>query len=109
MITIKINSISIPGLVIEQEFLTNEEAYNWYMNKLPMLGMNKNEAEHFISIDGAEFQPLVYEDYKNDYMQKQTAKKYLANTDWYVVRKMEKGIDIPQEISDQRQLCRELL
>jgi hypothetical protein len=37
------------------------------------------------------------------------AKKYLNDTDWYVVRYAETGVDIPQEVKDKRQECREIL
>lgn len=33
---------------------------------------------------------------------KDTANKELAATDWYVIRKAERGVDIPQEIIDAR-------
>jgi hypothetical protein len=34
---------------------------------------------------------------------------YLDNTDWYIVRKMEKGIDVPEEVVEKREFCRGLL
>lgn len=34
------------------------------------------------------------------------ARNYLAETDWYVVRKMETGAEIPQEILDARSAAR---
>lgn len=33
---------------------------------------------------------------------KDTANKLLANTDWYVIRKAERSIDIPTDIADKR-------
>ena len=33
---------------------------------------------------------------------KQKAKQYLIDTDWYVVRKAETGIDIPEDILEKR-------
>lgn len=33
---------------------------------------------------------------------KDTANKLLANTDWYVIRKAERGISVPTTIADQR-------
>lgn len=35
------------------------------------------------------------------------ARAYLASTDWYVVRKQETGVDIPQTILDARQEARD--
>jgi hypothetical protein len=34
---------------------------------------------------------------------KVSAKEYLNSTDWYVIRKIERNIDIPLEISNNRQ------
>lgn len=33
---------------------------------------------------------------------KDTANKLLANTDWYVIRKAERNVDIPTDIADKR-------
>jgi hypothetical protein len=35
------------------------------------------------------------------------ARAYLTSTDWYVTRLLEKGIPIPQEISDKRDNARQ--
>jgi len=40
---------------------------------------------------------------------KQEALDYLASTDWYVVRYVEKGIKVPVDIINNRQLAREKL
>lgn len=37
------------------------------------------------------------------------AKQYLLDTDWYVVRKMDTGIAVPEEIEKKRQEARELI
>ena len=37
------------------------------------------------------------------------AQKYLNDTDWMVVRYAEQGVEIPQEIKDKRQECRDIL
>ena len=37
------------------------------------------------------------------------AKKYLDDTDWYIIRKMDSGVDVPSEIQSQRQAAREVL
>lgn len=34
------------------------------------------------------------------------ARAYLASTDWYIVRKAETGVEVPQEILDKRQEAR---
>ena len=36
-------------------------------------------------------------------------KKYLSDTDWYVIRQQETGVDIPQDVLDKRAECRGLL
>lgn len=35
------------------------------------------------------------------------ARKYLADTDWYVIRLQETGVPVPQEILDERQAARD--
>ena len=40
---------------------------------------------------------------------KQEAQKYLNDTDWYVTRLTETGVEIPQEVLAKRAECRELL
>ena len=35
------------------------------------------------------------------------SREYLSNTDWYVTRKIENGIEIPSEIQKSRQEARE--
>jgi hypothetical protein len=40
---------------------------------------------------------------------KQEAQKYLNDTDWYVTRQAETGVEIPQEVLDKRAECREIL
>ena len=37
------------------------------------------------------------------------ARKYLADTDWYIIRKMDSGVDVPSEIISQRAAAREIL
>lgn len=36
----------------------------------------------------------------------QKSRKYLADTDWYVIRRTETGVEIPQEILDARAAAR---
>jgi hypothetical protein len=37
------------------------------------------------------------------------AKKYLSDTDWYVIRFMDLGVEIPSDIKLKRQQAREIL
>jgi len=39
---------------------------------------------------------------------KAEALAYLASTDWYVTRKLEKGIEIPEEVTKKRDEAREI-
>lgn len=41
--------------------------------------------------------------------QKGEAQAYLSSTDWYVVRKYERGVEIPLEVSEERARCVEVL
>ena len=34
---------------------------------------------------------------------------YLKNTDWYITRNSERGIDVPQDVLEKRQFCRDNL
>ena len=36
------------------------------------------------------------------YMYKKEAQDYLNSTDWYIIRKMERNIEVPEEISQNR-------
>jgi len=37
------------------------------------------------------------------------AKKYLADTDWYIIRKVDSGVDVPNDVVLKRQQAREIL
>jgi len=37
------------------------------------------------------------------------SREYLTSTDWYVIRQLETGIDIPEEILIKRQTAREAI
>lgn len=39
---------------------------------------------------------------------KAEALAYLASTDWYVTRKLEKGVEIPEEVTKKRDEAREI-
>lgn len=41
--------------------------------------------------------------------QKAEAKQYLNDTDWYVTRKIETGVDVPEEITIKRAEARALI
>jgi len=40
---------------------------------------------------------------------KKEAKRYLADTDWYIARRTETGVEVPAEVLAKRAECREIL
>jgi hypothetical protein len=46
-----------------------------------------------------EKQELIQSNHENQ--------KILSETDWYVIRKQETGVDIPEDILEKRQLARD--
>lgn len=58
--------------------------------------LNDKVNEYLLSID------YVSEEVKN-------AKEYLNNTDWYIVRQAETGVETPVDILEKRQLAREAI
>ena len=40
---------------------------------------------------------------------KTNARKYLNNTDWYVIREMNNGIPMPDNVKLEREKCRKVL
>jgi len=76
----------------------------------PLLdAQNQKQFEEIVVPAEADFK---IENISNDFvlLQKQfDAKKYLAATDWYIIRNIEKGIAVPEEIIIKRQAAREIL
>jgi hypothetical protein len=83
------------------------------VNKLDEIGeLIKDENGAIIQeLIPAEFTAEVIDISKNLELQKQKAeaKKFLSDTDWYVIRFIDSGIEIPEEIKKQRQQAREIL
>lgn len=48
----------------------------------------------------------IIENYVNQDEVNELARKYLADTDWYVVRQIETGVAVPEEISQLRSEAR---
>lgn len=64
-------------------------------------------AEQWVAYHG--FQNVVYEDITAKLEQDRINAEsltYLASTDWYVIRKQETGVDIPQDVLEQRAAAR---
>ena len=55
-----------------------------------------------VSFDKVEWRTAVEIDTEILENQKQEALEYLKNTDWYVTRKMETGVEIPDGVSTKR-------
>lgn len=65
---------------------------------------------HLVPIDYVEVpMPQPPEPTEEDIqaMKNAEARRYLTETDWYVVRKMETGVEIPEEILVKRQEARQ--
>ena len=72
---------------------------------------NDEEVQKYIADGG-----IVEEQYTEEDLEaielakvKSEAQTYLNDTDWYVVRFTEQGVEIPQEVKDKRQECRDIL
>ena len=68
------------------------------------------------TVNGYEYTTVVFEDsmlYTDEALleraKKQEALEYLASTDWYIVRFMDSGVEVPQEIKDKRAEARLLV
>lgn len=67
-----------------------------------LLEVIEHEAEYTVVIEDISTQ--VQQEEAN-----RAAREYLASTDWYVVRFMETGVEIPEEVSQARQDAREVI
>lgn len=61
--------------------------------------------------DESKIQPITQEQLATHFaeVQAKDAQKYLDDTDWYVVRKMDTSIDIPAQVVTKRQESRDLI
>lgn len=82
------------------KFEKYEDAVNWTVEQLKKPGRMQQPLEELIVDVSAQ---IALEKAKSD------AKAHLLNTDWYVIRFMDSGIEIPAEIKSSRQAARELL
>lgn len=104
--------------IYSDEFISNnfdniingELVSNWQLvNKLPTDVEKKYVKLMFdndVYYDGASQQEIEYhiKFLINNYNKQQFLE--LSNTDWYVTRKNEIGVDIPQDVIDERNLIR---
>ncbi len=61
--------------------------------------------------DGSKIQPITQEQLDTHLLEVQAkdAQQYLNDTDWYVLRRADLGVDIPAQITTKRQECRSLI
>lgn len=77
-------------------FKTLEEANAWLMDC---------EGKLKFGPLGSYIKEIVEHD-DNLLKEKEEAKKYLADTDWYIIRELDNGTPCPQEIKDLRAAAR---
>lgn len=72
--------------------------------------------DSLVEITEEEFEQIVYEinnppltDDQLLAQQKAEAKQYLNNTDWYIIRKIETGVLVPNDVSTKRDECKKIL
>ena len=87
------------ALTNQAKFKTEQEANKWlsYHTEIKSFG---EEGEYEVQT----------EDITADLAQREVndeARAYLRETDWYVTRFAETGVEIPEEIKSQRQMARE--
>lgn len=125
----QINIIKNGQITNQAQFDTQEESNQWLEKHLAMESFGKaaysyereispavldENGEEILSAQyetvnvPAEYEIQVEEIQDNSVQEKanEQARKYLADTDWYIIRFMETGISVPSEISESRQSAR---
>lgn len=61
--------------------------------------------------DESEIKPITLEQLDIYFLEVQAnqAREYLKETDWYIIRKIDSGVEIPPEVITKRQQSRELI
>ena len=101
-----LRSTSRPPFSFDYEVLTytpNDKSIFWKLERHLLTEEQQAEVERqidTISIDTELTTQMA---------QNHQARKILANTDWYVIRKMETGKEIPDDIIDMRNKARSLV
>ena len=82
-------------------FTSTEKTRFWQLNKVNLTDEQCAEVQrHIDSIQ-------VSEELTNELTQNHQARKILAQTDWYVLRFLETGTPVPDNITDMRRQARE--
>jgi hypothetical protein len=115
------------NLLWSAQFESQELAQEWLSkqigkpNRLPERFINKLDENGSFIVDenGIAIQELLPAEFIYEIIDgsaelelqkiKSEAKQYLADTDWYVIKMMDTGIAIPQEIAIKRQEARDLI
>lgn len=106
----KFNSDGSVNLFVKFPWIDEEVEFSAYPNDSEQHGRDL----YAMAIAGefgqiAEYVPPVLTDEQLAAKAKSEARAYLAETDWYVTRKMETGEAIPDEVSTKRAEARALL
>jgi len=82
------------------KYLASVQEYMLNGQIIPMTPEQVQEVGAFLANiePSPELSIKVAENYRN--------RKFLADTDWYVIRKMETGVEIPQDITQARATAR---
>ena len=84
----------------------------WNANELPnpeLMHTIPVEVDESVTVcfEGQIYDPQTKTMVHTEYSLNEMCLRYLADTDWYVTRKTETGIEIPQDILNKRQECRD--
>ena len=110
-----INDVEKDGEIVQEESITTEqvhcESFSGHPEHIAMLeakalefGTSLDEYTELITQAKEAFVMPTAEEllaYELD-QRKQEALNYLASTDWYVTRKLETGVEIPEDVSVKR-------
>ena len=95
--------------------ITDENIKNKYLSEggsevslcIEIFYRKKWDFENKIWIEGATKEEIQQQELEQKKILKQQQYEELLPTDWYIVRFIERGIEIPKEILQQRQAIRE--
>lgn len=109
------------------QFESQELAQEWLSrqigkpNRLPERLVSKFDEGGSVAVDenGNPIQELLPAEFSSEIIDiseqvaaekaKYDAKQYLADTDWYVIRFMDSGIEIPVDVKNKREIARSVI
>ena len=101
-----LRSASRPPFSFDYEVLTytpNDKSIFWKLERHLLTEEQQAEVKRHIDTISIDTELTT------QMAQNHQARKILANTDWYVIRKMETGKEIPDDITDMRNKARSLV